>query len=189
MVFKIFIFVGLSVYNITIAQHIYDYLNHKPTVYINEKIMSYTTLYYHIVIRTKYGHHTIPEEYEEGLYKYINGYVKNNKSVLCKINGTSNHLHLLVSLHATVCLSDFVRDLKTSTNKWMKAHGGFPDFTSWGVMYAAFTCGQSDVDLITNYIDKQKEHHRKNTFEDEYRKLIVDSGIEIDEKYFLKDDD
>jgi REP element-mobilizing transposase RayT len=151
--------------------------------------MSYTQLFYHIVIRTKYSYKTIPDEHSEDLYKYINGFVKNKKSVLYKVNGISDHIHLFVSLHPTIALSDFIRDLKTSTNKWMKSQSGFPDFTGWGRMYAAFTCNNYGIERLTNYITNQKEHHRKKPFEEEYRKLIQEAGIEINETYFLKDED
>ena len=149
--------------------------------------MSYTQLLYHIVIRTKYGSNTLDFDHSEDLYKYITGYVKNKKSLMYQINGVSNHIHMLVSLHPTLSMSNFVKDLKTSANNWIKANSYFPKFISWGAKYGAFSCSNRNKDVIIRYIKNQREHHKCIPFKDEYRQLIVEAGIEIDEKYFLKD--
>lgn len=149
--------------------------------------MSYTQLLYHIVIRTKYSRKTIPLQHSESLYKYISGYIKNKKSVLYQINGIENHIHILASLHPSISLSDFVRDLKTSSNLWMGTTPDYPDFTNWGGKYAAFSVSFKDKDKLIKYIQNQREHHLTKKFEEEYRKLINESGIIIDEKYFLTD--
>lgn len=149
--------------------------------------MSYTQLLYHIVIRTKYSKKTIASQHAEQLYKYITGYIKNKKSVLYQINGIENHIHILVSLHSTISLADFVKDLKTSSNLWMKSTNNYPDFTNWGNKYAAFSVSYEDKDVLIKYIQNQKIHHSKVKFEDEYRTLIIEAGINIDETYFLTD--
>jgi putative transposase len=149
--------------------------------------MSYTQLLYHIVIRTKYSKKTIASQHAEELYKYITGYIKNKKSVLYQINGIENHIHILASLHSTISLADFVKDLKTSSNLWIKSTNNYPDFTNWGNKYAAFSVSYEDKDLLIKYIQNQKIHHSKVKFEDEYRKLIIEAGINIDETYFLTD--
>jgi len=149
--------------------------------------MSYTQLLYHIVIRTKYSEKTIPPQQSEELYKYITGYIKNKKSILYQINGIENHIHILTSLHSSISLADFVKDLKTSSNLWIKSTHNFPDFTNWGKKYAAFSVSYSEKNKLIKYIQNQKKHHTKILFEEEYRKLINESGITIDETYFLTD--
>ncbi|MCL2597912.1 MAG: transposase [Paludibacter sp.] len=74
--------------------------------------MSYTKLLYHIVFRTKYGKNTIPEQHEKELYAYILGIINNKKSKLYRIGGTENHLHLLIDIHPSFALSDFMKELK-----------------------------------------------------------------------------
>ena len=150
--------------------------------------MSYTKLLYHIVFRTKYGKNTIPEQYEKELYAYMIGIIKNKKSSLYRIGGTPNHIHLLVDIHPAFSLSDFMKSLKEYSSKWLSINRNFPDFEGWGVSYAAFTYNLNDKQIIINYIDNQKEHHKKVSFEEEYRQLLIDNGIDIDEKFFLKDD-
>lgn len=149
--------------------------------------MSYIQSLHHIIIRTKYSENVLPNEHSEELYRYMWGYIKNKKSFLYRINGMPDHIHILVGIHATIALSDFVKELKTSTNPWIKNSGKFPDFKSWGKKYAAFTIRYQEKDTVIEYIKNQRVHHKTESFKDEYRRLIIENGIEIDEKYFLTD--
>lgn len=148
--------------------------------------MSYTKLLYHIVFRTKQGKFTIPEQYEKELYAYIMGIVNNKKSKLYRIGGTENHLHLLVDIHPSFAVSDFMKELKEYSSKWLSNNPNFPNFEGWAVSFAAFTYNLNDKQTIINYIMNQKEHHKIVSFENEYRQVLIENGIEIDE-YFLKD--
>ncbi|MDR2169956.1 MAG: IS200/IS605 family transposase [Planctomycetaceae bacterium] len=149
--------------------------------------MSYTCLLYHIVFRTKNSRPTIPEAHEKELYAYIMGIVKNKKSTLYRIGGIENHIHLLVDIHPTIALSDFMKDLKEYSSKWLSKNPNFPDFESWAVSFAGFTYGLNDKQMIINYIINQKSHHKTISFEEEYRRFLTENGINIDERYFLKD--
>lgn len=149
--------------------------------------MSYTKLIYHIVFRTKYGRDTIPEIHEKELYAYMMGIVNNKKSKLYRIGGVENHIHLLVDIHPTYALSDFMKELKEYSSKWLSHNSHFPDFEGWAVSFAAFTYNLNDKQKIVNYIMNQREHHKTVSFENEYRQFLIENGIEIDERYFLKD--
>ena len=149
--------------------------------------MSYTRLLYHIVFRTKSGKSTIPESHEKELYAYIMGIINNKKSKLYRIGGTENHLHLLVDVHPTFALAGFMKELKEYSSKWLAQNKNFPAFEGWAVSYAAFTYSKNDKEIIVDYIKNQKEHHKTVSFEDELRQLLKEHGIEIDERYFLKD--
>lgn len=147
--------------------------------------MSYHQILYHIVLNTYKQQHVLPLQHDEALYKYIWGIVKGHKSILFQINGTMNHIHLLTALHPTVCLADFIKDIKVASNLWMHNSGLFPDFDSWSVGYGAFTKSKSDKQMIMNYIKRQKEHHKVRTFEDEYRDLLRKNGVGWDERYLF----
>ena len=149
--------------------------------------MSYTQLLYHIVFRTKGNKKTINEQNEKELYAYIFGYIKNKKSILYRINGTENHIHLLIDLHPTLSLSGFMRDLKEASSKWLKQNSNFPRFEFWAEGYGAFTYSIKEKDTIINYIKNQKEHHKTVSFKEEFRAFLEENGVEIDERYFLKD--
>lgn len=149
--------------------------------------MAYTYLLYHIIIRPKSSKPVIVEEHEKLLYSYIHGICKQKKCVLHRINGKSNHIHMLVEVHSTIAIADFVRDLKLATNQWMKQHRlEFPNFEAWGRSYCALTYCNRDKELVRNYIINQKEHHKSISFKDEYVSLLEEFGIQPDE-WMLKD--
>ncbi len=149
--------------------------------------MSYTKILYHIVFRTKHSKNTIPNDKSEILYRYVWGFLENKKCKLFRINGLPDHLHLLIELHPSLSIADFVRELKISTNTFLKNHQDFPDFEAWAEGYAALTYSKNELETVKNYIANQREHHAKTTFAEEYRKLLIDNDIEINENFFLKD--
>ena len=95
-----------------------------------------------------------------------------------------NHLHILTDLHPSFALADVIRDIKAYSSKWMKDSCLFPDFNGWAEGYAAITCSIMNVNKLIEYIKNQQEHHRKKSFEEEYRRLLMESGISIDERFF-----
>lgn len=145
---------------------------------------SYRQILYHIVFRTKDSRKTLNFENSEELYKYSWGIIKNKNGVLYRINGMEEHIHILSDLHPLIALADYVRDIKTATSIWLKASGKFPEFDGWADGYTAFTYAYGDKEKIVNYIKNQREHHKNHTFEEELRKLLLEHGIEINDKYF-----
>ncbi len=146
---------------------------------------TYRQIYYQIIFGTKNRRPTISQEHEEELYKYIWGIINNKKCKLYRINGSEDHIHIFSDLHPMTCLSDLVKDIKVATSIWMKESGKFPDFGGWQEGYGAFTYSVREKDMIINYIKNQKEHHKKETFYDEFKRLLIESGVEFDEKYLL----
>lgn len=105
------------------------------------------------------------------------------KSPSLAIDGTSDHVHVLFSLSRVIKVSDLVEDVKTGSSKWMKTKGQqFKDF-HWQRGYGAFSIGQSNVESLKRYIRNQKQHYKRVTFQDEYRKFLKAYGIDYDERY------
>ncbi len=146
---------------------------------------SYKQIYYQIVFGTKYRKPTIAEPHCEALYKYIWGIINNKKCKLLRINGIEDHIHIFSDLHPSVALADYVKEIKVASSIWMKESGLFPDFEGWQDGYGAFTYSVRAKDMIINYVKNQKEHHKKETFYDEYKRLLIENEIEFDEKYLL----
>lgn len=150
--------------------------------------MSYLQLLYHIVFRPRYSTPAIPVEHEEKLYRYIWGYVKEKGGILYRIGGMPDHIHLFVQIPPTISVSDFMRDLKTSSNKFLKEHvAEFPKFQGWGKSYCAITHSALEKEKIINYIKGQKEHHKKTSFQDELLSILHECGVTVDMRYFLKE--
>ena len=146
---------------------------------------TYRQIFYQLVFGTKNRKPTISKTHDEELYKYISGIIKNQNCKLYRINGIEDHIHIMSDLHPSLCLSDYVKEIKVASSLWMKEHGKFPDFEGWQDGYGAFTYSVREKDMIINYIKNQKEHHRSENFYDEYKRLLVENGIEFDEKYLL----
>ncbi len=128
---------------------------------------------------------SIDENHEKELYKYIWGIIKEQKCKLYQVNSMPDHIHIFSDLHPTVCLSDYVKNIKVASSIWMKNSGSFSLFTGWQDGYGAFTYSIREKNMIIEYIRKQKEHHQKETFYDEYKRLLLENEIEFDEKYLL----
>lgn len=146
---------------------------------------TYTQLYYHIVFSTKDRAPVLIADKRDALFRYIWGILKNKQAHLYRINGVEDHVHILTSLHPSVPLSDLIREIKTSTNKWIKSEGIFPSFTGWQDGYGAFTVSHSDRDDVIEYIKGQEEHHRQISFSDEFRAMLEKFGVMFDEKYLV----
>lgn len=145
---------------------------------------SYRQILYHLVFRTKNSRKTLVPEHSKELFAYIMGFIQNKKGFLYRINGMEEHLHILCDLHPTIALADFMQDLKTSSSIWIKQTGKFPKFNGWSDGYAALTYAWKDKELIVNYIKNQQEHHKIETFEDELRRLLIEHGIKVDDRFF-----
>ena len=144
---------------------------------------TYRQIYYQIVFGTKSRKPAIIERNESELYKYIWGVLKNKQCTLYRINGMPDHIHIFCDLHPSISCSNLVKDIKISTNLWMKQSGLFPEFDGWQEGYGAFTYSIREKEMIINYIKNQKEHHKNETFENEFKRLLNEHGIEFDEKY------
>jgi putative transposase len=105
------------------------------------------------------------------------------KSPSLTIDGTTDHLHILFSLSRVMNIADLVQEVKTESSKWIKTKGReFRNF-HWQSGYGAFSIGQSQIPIVKRYIARQKLHHQRVTFQDEYRKFLKSYGIDYDERY------
>ena len=146
---------------------------------------TYTQIYYHIVFSTKARQRCLIKDRRDDVFRYIWGIIKNNKCHLYRINGMEDHIHILTSLHPTICLSNLVKDIKVSSSKWIKNNGVFSNFSSWQDGYGAFTDNDKAKDRLIEYIKNQDTHHKKVSFIDEYKTLLLEAGIKFDDKYLL----
>ena len=142
-------------------------------------------VYIHVVFSTKSRENLILPDVEKELFAYIGGILRKHQSVLVAANGTENHVHLLISQSKNFSLSDLLRELKKASSLWIKTKNvKFARF-QWQAGFGAFSIGHSQIETVKNYIAKQKEHHRIELFEDEYRKFLQKYEVDFDEQYFL----
>src|SRR5690349_1075437 len=142
-----------------------------------------TSLLIHVVFSTKLRIPMIREQDEEELYKYMCGIPRNHQSPCLAINGTADHVHLLVSQSKNIALADLLEDLKKDSSKWIKKLGRIYNGFHWQDGYAAFSIGESGVETLKQYIANQKDHHKRQSFQDELRALLKKYRVEYDERY------
>lgn len=96
-----------------------------------------------------------------------------------------DHIHIFSDLHPSISLSELVKDIKVASSIFMKKHGGFPNFKGWQNGYGAFTYSLKEKNRVIDYIKSQKEHHKEETFFEEYKRILSEHGITFDEKFLF----
>ncbi len=139
--------------------------------------------YGHIIFSTKNREPTIAGDIEPRLYEYMGGIVRGLKASLIEINGMPDHVHLLIRETKSVADQDFMGQLKGESSRWMNATFSDRPHFKWQAGYGWFSVSPTDVEAARTYIQNQKEHHKKTTFQDEYRKFLKKYGVEFDERY------
>jgi REP element-mobilizing transposase RayT len=142
---------------------------------------TYTSLHYHLIFSTKCRQPCIEKSWRDDLHRYLHGTAEGLGGYPRIAGGIHDHVHLLVSLKPTACLSDFVRELKKASSSWVgQTH--LPGF-SWQNGYAALTVSPSARNEVMRYIARQEEHHRVRTFRDELVDFLERAGVDYDERY------
>ncbi|MDZ7305284.1 MAG: IS200/IS605 family transposase [candidate division KSB1 bacterium] len=144
---------------------------------------SYVSIMVHYVFSTKNRQKIITPDLEERLWPYMGGIARENNMKALAIGGVEDHAHVLLSLPSTLSIAKAIQLIKGGSSKWVSET--FPthrDF-EWQEGYGAFSVSISHVNDTIIYINNQHEHHRKETFEEEYRAILKKHGIEYDERY------
>jgi REP element-mobilizing transposase RayT len=135
----------------------------------------------HCVFSTKQRRNLITEAVRDDLWAFLGGIARKNGFKALIVGGTENHVHILLSLPATMPLAKAVQLFKGASSRWMNEKG-LGDF-AWQEGYAAFTVGISQKDHTIRYIRSQAEHHRKRSFEEEFLGFLKKHGVEYDPRY------
>ena len=144
---------------------------------------SFVQIYVHIVFHTKDNEKLIWKDIENELFSYIGGILNNYKSIPLQIGGTSDHIHILCTLHKTMTMADLAEEIKKSSCKWIKTKGEqFINFY-WQDGYGGFSVSKSSIDAVKAYILNQKRHHEKVSFMDEYKTLLKVHEIPFEDRY------
>jgi len=137
----------------------------------------------HIVFSTKHRERIIADAIRDELHAYTGGIIANLSGTLLKAGSVEDHIHLLVAHPRTCSPADFIQEIKTGTSKWIKTKGTrYRDF-HWQLGYGMFSLSPGHRRAAELYLEGQAEHHKTETFQDEYRRLLRKYGIEYDERY------
>ena len=144
---------------------------------------SYTSCLMHCVFSTKDRHKTMSPQLQERLWPYLGGIARKNGIKALEIGGVEDHVHLLLSLPATMGVAKAKQLLKGGSSKWV--HDNLPRLMAfaWQDGYGAFSIGKSQVEDTVDYIRSQTTHHRRVTFQEEFLAFLKKHEIEYDERY------
>lgn len=145
---------------------------------------SFTSLKCHIIFSTRGRKRALDRKYFCRLRKCLQKILVGQRCQLVEMGGDDDHLHLLVGLHPSASVANVVRSLKSSSSGWIGRNFGELKFPGWQKGYAAFSVSPSQIDGVRSYIQNQREHHRKMSFEEEVRRLMKKIGVEIRDDFF-----
>jgi putative transposase len=159
------------------------FTSNKPVVPMTHNLIK---LYVHVVFCTKKRQPYLSEEIQEILFKYIGATCKNLDCWPIRIGGHKDHVHILCGLNKNISLSELVEEIKISSSRWLRNKNDVFRNFSWQQGYGGFSVGETDLPILRHYIETQREHHMFLTFEEEFKKLLVENEIEFDEALIWK---
>jgi REP element-mobilizing transposase RayT len=145
---------------------------------------SLVQIYVHIVFSTKQREPFLREDVLRAkLDAYLTGTCRNLESPSVIIGGVEDHVHILCRLSKTISVSVLIRELKRESSKWVKSESSRLTMFQWQNGYGAFSISPAHVDDLRQYIANQAEHHKTETFQEEFRRLCRKYGLKIDDRY------
>jgi REP element-mobilizing transposase RayT len=138
----------------------------------------------HIVFSTKNRYpFLVDKDICNEMHAYLGGTCNELECPVLTVGGAADHVHILCALSRNLSIAKFVGDIKRGSSKWIKTKGRMLTKFAWQNGYGVFSVGQSEVERVRQYIVGQEDHHRKKTFQDEYRMFLREHGVEYDERY------
>ncbi|WP_367390092.1 IS200/IS605 family transposase [Lewinella sp. LCG006] len=148
-------------------------------------------IYIQTIFAVKNRQSLISPEWEDDLQRYISAIVQNRGNKMLAIGGMPDHIHIFMGLKPSEKLSDLVREIKKSSNNFIKSECFSPYKFEWQAGFGAFSYSRSHRDAVCKYVLNQKEHHKNRSFEEEFRKLLADFEVDMGKKeifdFFLPD--
>lgn len=144
---------------------------------------SLVKIYTHIVFSTKHRQPFITEEIELELFSYIGGICNRLNCQTITVGGYKDHVHILCLLSKKITTMKLMEEVKGHSSHWMKTKGEQYKNFYWQNGYGAFSVYSKDVDRVVQYIRSQREHHSGQSFQEEYRKILIENEMDFDEKY------
>jgi putative transposase len=146
---------------------------------------TYSQIYLHIIFAVKRRQNLIDPSWEDDLFKYISGIIHFKNQKLIAINGSTDHIHILIGIKPACCLSDLVREIKKSSSVFINERNLSRETFHWQNGFGAFSCSHSQLNNVIRYIANQKEHHRTKTTKEEYVELLERFNVDYNERYLF----
>ena len=142
----------------------------------------------HVVFSTKYRFPCLGEHWRNELFAYIGGTARDHQAMVLASSGSEDHIHLLMKVHPKFAISSTMQLIKANSSRWINEQQKVPAKFSWQRGYGAFSVSESLTEAVTQYIQFQKEHHRRMTFREEYLRILRRHRIEFDERFVFEEE-
>ena len=144
---------------------------------------SLARLHIHLIFSTKNRERVLHDAIRESLHAYMATVLQNVDCPPALINSVEDHVHILFELGRTIAVSRAVEEVKKASSKWIKTQGTEFSGFAWQAGYGAFAVSESNVATLREYITNQREHHRRKSFQEEYRAFLERHRVAFDERY------
>jgi putative transposase len=135
----------------------------------------------HLIFSTHGRHPLIRAEFRDDLFAYLGGIIREMKGTALMINGTGDHVHMLVRVRPVHSAAEVARIVKTNSSRWVREK--FDSKFAWQTGYGVFSVSESNAATVTQYIAGQEEHHKKHSFQEEYVAFLKKNRVEYDPRY------
>ena len=148
---------------------------------------TYHQVYIQVVFAVKYREAIIADEWKSTLFGVIGNLINEAGCKTIIVNGVEDHVHCFLGLKPTVSISELMKTVKAKSSKYINDHNLTMSRFEWQEGYGAFSYGHSQINVVYKYIANQEEHHKKQTFKDEYLEFLDKFQVSFDEKYIFED--
>ncbi|WP_140485447.1 IS200/IS605 family transposase [Flavobacterium sp. GSA192] len=148
---------------------------------------TYHQVYIQVVFAVKYREAIIADEWKSTLFGVIGNLINEAGCKTIIVNGVEDHVHCFLGLKPTVSISELMKTVKAKSSKYINDHNLTKSRFEWQEGYGAFSYGHSQINIVYKYIANQEEHHKKQTFKDEYLEFLDKFQLSFDERYIFED--
>ena len=146
---------------------------------------TYHQIYLQTVFAVKYRNAMLAKTWRSQVFGVIGNLINEANCKTIIVNGVENHVHCFLGLRPVVSVSELMKTVKAKSSKYVNDHNLTPERFEWQEGYGVFSYHRSQMDIIYKYIQNQEEHHRKQTFRDEYIGLLKEFNVEYNEQYIF----
>lgn len=146
---------------------------------------TYSQIHVQLVFAVKYRRNLLHGAFRRTVFKYMTSVANNKSQKAIIVNGASDHVHLLLSLRPVVYIPKLVNEVKTSATRFINGSGILPCRFCWQEGYSVFSYSRKEVPRLYNYILNQEEHHKTETFRQEYMAMLERHGVDYDPRFLF----
>lgn len=147
---------------------------------------TYTQLYIQFVFSVKGRQNLIREPFRKELEKVMCGIVDNHKCKTYAIYCNPDHTHMFVGMHPDISPSKLMEQVKSGSSKWVNEKRFVAGQFNWQKGFGAFTYSKSHIDRVVKYVLNQPQHHKNQSFKDEYLLLLEKFDVDYDTRYVFE---